>query len=81
MLPNEYVSWYLYGRKFSKVCDGCNDEKGVYKVTYQDWKIPSTVLYPFPVRLCTDCLCEADEEVGVMNDGEGNGREFSIDRM
>lgn len=80
-LPNEYIAWRSYDRKFSKVCDGCNSQKGVYKITYQDCQIPRTVVYPFPLRLCTECLCEADKEVGVIDPiNEEDGGEFRIDR-
>jgi hypothetical protein len=81
MLPNEFIAWRSYNRKFSKVCDSCNSEKGVYKVTYQDAQIPRTIVYPYPVRLCTDCFCEADEKVGVINDNdEVDDGKFCIDR-
>jgi hypothetical protein len=50
-------------------------------VTYQDAQIPRTIVYPYPVRLCTDCLCEADEKVGVINDNdEVDDGKFCIDR-
>lgn len=80
MLPNEYLAWKKYRKKFTKQCDGCHEDKGVYKITYQDPNILSTVVAPFPVRLCTDCLCEADEKVGIMSE-DSDESSFEIERI
>jgi len=81
-LPNEQWAWWRYNKKFSEVCDSCNNERSSYVVSYRDPMMPSTVLMPIPVRLCTNCLCDADTEVGVFEDGDtGNGGSFPINRI
>lgn len=82
MLPNEYMVWRSYSKDYSDKCDCCHEEKGSYKITYQDPQIPSTVLIPFALRLCTDCLCKADDKVGIIEDHtEEEGETFEIERI
>lgn len=81
-LPNEYLAWHQYTKKFSKKCDGCTEEKGVYKITYQDNQVPSTVIYPFPVRLCPNCLAKADDVVGILGNRTSEDEDsFEINRV
>lgn len=80
-LPNEYLVWKNYSKNFSKTCDLCHEEKGVYKITGQDPTEPRTVLIPIPVRMCTNCVCEADEKVGIMSEKEEDGESIKIERV
>ena len=80
-LPNRYLVWRSYGKKFSKTCDVCHDERGIYKITGRDPKIPRTVLIPIPVRMCTECMCTADEKVGIMSEKEEEGESIKIERI
>lgn len=81
-LPPEIWAWYKYEQTYSKTCDSCNEDRGDYIVSYRDPTIPSTVIVPFPLRLCTTCLCDADTAVGVFEDGDtGDEETFSINRV
>lgn len=80
-LPNEYLAWKNYGTKYSKTCDSCHNQKGCYKITYQDPFIPMTVLVPRPLRLCAECLAEADEQVGMITQKQEGKDTFEIERV
>lgn len=80
-LPNEKLVWKQYNKNFSKTCDICHDNKGVYEITGQDPTEPRTVLIPIAVRMCADCMCRADERVGIMSEKEEEGQSMEIERV
>lgn len=81
VLPNERLAWRQYQSNFTKTCDICHDEKGVYKITVQNPTRPWTVLMPVPVRMCTECVCEADEKVGIMSNKDEEGGSIKFERV